>query len=82
MTGHFSRYLHLGTLVLRDNAGAPEVSTSTSGPWTKIATHTAMNARPALFSGAGAPPATIAGAVVGDWWLNTTTMELSKITGV
>lgn len=43
---------------------------------------TAVNARPALFSGAGAPPSTIAGAVVGDWWLNTTTMELSKITGV
>ena len=43
---------------------------------------TAMNARPALFSGEGAAPSTIAGAVVGDWWLNTTTMELSKITGV
>ena len=43
---------------------------------------TAMNARPALFSGAGAAPSTIDGAVVGDWWLNTTTMELSKITGV
>lgn len=41
-----------------------------------------VNARPALFSGAGAPPATIAGAVVGDWWLNTANMELSKITGV
>lgn len=43
---------------------------------------TEMNARPALFSGAGAAPSTIAGAVVGDWWLNTTTMELSRITGV
>ena len=43
---------------------------------------TTVNSRPALFSGAGAPPATIAGAVVGDWWLNTSTMELSKITGV
>ena len=43
---------------------------------------TAMNARPALFSGDGAAPSTITGAVVGDWWLNTTTMELSKITGV
>lgn len=42
----------------------------------------AMNARPALFSGAGAAPSTIVGAVVGDWWLDTTTMELSKITGV
>lgn len=46
------------------------------------ATTSAMNARPALFSGAGAAPSTISGAVVGDWWLNTTTMELSKITGV
>lgn len=46
------------------------------------ATTTAMDARPALFSGAGAAPSTIDGAVVGDWWLNTTTMELSKITGV
>lgn len=46
------------------------------------ATTTAMNARPALFSGAGAAPSTIAGAVVGDWWLNTTTMELSRIMGV
>lgn len=41
-----------------------------------------VDARPALFSGAGAPPAAITGAVVGDWWLNTSTMELSKITGV
>ena len=43
---------------------------------------TAMNARPALFSGEGAAPSTISGAVVGDWWVDTTTMELSKITGV
>ena len=46
------------------------------------ASTTAVNARPALFSGAGAPPAAITGAVVGDWWLDTTTMELSTITGV
>lgn len=45
-------------------------------------TKTYVDSRPALFSGAGAAPATIPGAVVGDWWLNTTTMELSKITGV
>lgn len=43
---------------------------------------TTVNSRPALFSGAGAPPAAITGAVVGDWWLNTTNMELHKITGV
>lgn len=47
----------------------------------KAATST-VNARPALFSGAGAPPSTIPGAVVGDWWLNTSTMQLFKITGV
>ena len=41
-----------------------------------------VNERPALFSGAGAPPSSIPGATVGDWWLNTTTMELHKITGV
>ena len=41
-----------------------------------------VNARPALFSGAGAPPSTISNARVGDWWLNTNTLELSKITGV
>ena len=41
-----------------------------------------VNSRPALFSGAGAPPSSIPGAVVGDWWLDTSTMELHKITGV
>ena len=41
-----------------------------------------VDSRPALFSGVGAPPSTIPNARVGDWWLNTTTMELSKITGV
>ena len=43
---------------------------------------TYVNSRPALFSGVGAPPSSIAGAVAGDFWLNTTTMELHKITGV
>ena len=41
-----------------------------------------VDARPALFSGSGAPPTSIDGAVVGDWWLDTSTMELHKITGV
>ena len=35
-----------------------------------------------LFSGAGAPPASIPGAVVGDWWLDTSSKNLYKITGV
>ena len=41
-----------------------------------------VDSRPALFSGPGAPPTSIDGAVVGDWWLDTGTMELHKITGV
>ena len=41
-----------------------------------------VDSRPALFSGAGTPPGSIPNARVGDWWLNTSTMELSKITGV
>lgn len=41
-----------------------------------------VNERPALFSGSGVPPSSIAGAVVGDFWLDTSTMELHKITGV
>ena len=41
-----------------------------------------VDARPALFSGSGAPPSSIPGATVGDWWLDTSTMELHKITGV
>lgn len=36
----------------------------------------------AWFRGAGAPPASIPGAKVGDWYLDTSTMELHEITGV
>ena len=43
---------------------------------------TYVNSRPALFSGSGAPPSSITGAVAGDFWLDTDTMELHKITGV
>ena len=35
----------------------------------------------AWFRGEGSPPASIPGAQVGDWWLDTTTMELHEITG-
>ena len=38
--------------------------------------------RPALFSGTGATPASISGAVVGDWWLDTDSKNLYTITGV
>ena len=41
------------------------------------------NRRGVIHSGAGGVPSgTIPGAVVGDYWLNETTMELSKITAV
>ena len=36
----------------------------------------------AWFRGPGAPPASIPGARVGDWWLDTDTMELHEITEV
>src|SRR5699024_2309181 len=48
----------------------------------KKADKTYVNSRPALFSGVGAPPSSIPGAVAGDFWLNEDTMELHKITGV
>ena len=79
------------TLVSRDANGNASFSNPTSGPHAatkgyvdaKDAEGKAYaNSRPALFSGAGAPPSSIPGAVVGDMWLNTTTMELSRITGV
>jgi hypothetical protein len=38
--------------------------------------------RPSTFSGDGPPPETIPGAVVGDFWLDESTMELHKITEV
>ena len=43
---------------------------------------TYVNSRPALFSGVGAPPSSIPGAVAGDFWLDESTKELHKITGV
>ena len=50
--------------------------------WYHVTNKAYVDARPALFSGSGAPPASIPGATVGDWWLDTSTMELHKITGV
>lgn len=41
-----------------------------------------VNLRPAFFSGPGRPPASVPGARVGDYWLDETSMELHKITGV
>ena len=46
------------------------------------ANKTYVDSRPALFSGVGAPPSSIPGAVAGDFWLDESTKELHKITGV
>mgnify|MGYP007051250778 CR=1 FL=1 len=80
-----------GTLVKRYSDGSFEVQ-NTARPRdavnkqyvdTQISTVDArIDTRPALFSGAGAPPYTISGARVGDYWLNESTMELHKITRV
>lgn len=41
-----------------------------------------IESRPAFFSGAGAPPGSIPGASVGDYYLDTGRMSLHRITGV
>lgn len=68
-------------IVQRDSFGNVDLPFAPHGPG-NATSKKYVDSRPALFSGAGTAPSTIAGAVVGDWWLNTTTMELSKITGV
>lgn len=80
------------TLVQRTSAGqvtVPATPSATTDAGSKAYVDTQVStlqakvqARPALFSGTGTPPASIPGAVVGDWWLDTTTMQLYKITGV
>lgn len=47
-----------------------------------VANKSYVDSRSAIFSGAGAPPSSIPGAVVGDLWLDLSTMEIYKITGV
>lgn len=42
----------------------------------------AVRARPALWSGSGKPPASIPGARTGDWWLDESSKDLYRITGV
>lgn len=75
------------TLMSRDSAGRARVSNPLNS--LDIANKAYVDAvdakvdlRPAFFSGAGAPPASIPGARVGDYWLNESTMELHKITSV
>ncbi|WP_147592770.1 hypothetical protein [Corynebacterium provencense] len=69
-----------GTIAFRTTGGAIVTGEPTAD--NHAATKASVERRPALFSGPGYPPSTLTGAVVGDWWLNTTTMELWKITGV
>ena len=67
------------------NASHTHTTSQVSGLSTalsKKADKTYVDSRPALFSGSGTPPSSIAGAVAGDFWLDTSTMELHKITGV
>ena len=84
-----------GALMKRTSTGAVSVAEPTAGVHAAnrnyvdgaVSASTAtinarIDARPALFSGPGAPPSTISGARVGDYWLNTTNMQLHRITGV
>lgn len=80
-----------GALMKRTSTGAVSVADPTAGVHAANRnyvdgaireTNARIDARPALFSGAGAPPATISGARVGDYWLDESTMQLHRITGV
>ncbi|MGV0434172.1 hypothetical protein ACUY3H_04315 [Corynebacterium ureicelerivorans] len=79
------------TLMSRDSAGRARVANPSNGydiankQYVDTAVGTAnarIDTRPAFYSGPGDAPATIPGARVGDYWLNETTMQLHKITGV
>lgn len=84
------------TVPLRGTGGTLPVGAPTSGEHaaTKTyvddavgtrATPAQVNARPAMFSGVGLPPATVPGAVAGDMWIDLTKpdeLKFYKITGV
>lgn len=80
-----------GTLMSRDSAGRARVNNPSNSldianksyvDGADSTLRARVDSRPAVFSGDGPPPASIPGAVVGDHWLDTTTMTLYKITGV
>ena len=71
-----------GKIPVREPDSANIQMTDEPAEWYHVTHKGYVDARPALFSGSGAPPASIPGATVGDWWLDTSTMELHKITGV
>lgn len=66
---------HAATKTYVDSSLSDQVAALTS----------AVQARPATFSGEGEPPSSIPGAVSGDWWVDTTDpdeLKFYKITGV
>ena len=71
-----------GKIPVREPDSANIQMTDDPAEWYHVPHKGYVDSRPALFSGSGAPPSSIDGAVVGDWWLDTSTMELHKITGV
>lgn len=87
-----------GSIMQRDSEGLTYVNSSSTPKHAYHVTHkkyvddrdaatlaearALVGSRPAFFSGSGAPPSSIPGAVVGDYYLDETTMELHKITGV
>ena len=73
---------YYGQIPVRESNSANIQVTDTPVEWYHVTNKGYVDGRPALFSGVGAPPSSIPGAVVGDWWLDTDTMELHKITGV
>ena len=71
-----------------DSANAAKASENKAKSWAEL-TETSVDSRlarldsiRAWFRGEGPPPASIPGARVGDWWLDTSDMELHEITGV
>lgn len=71
-----------------DSAKAAKASEDKAKSWAELSETSATSALARLdilrawFRGEGPPPASIPGARVGDWWLDTSTMELHEITAV
>ena len=82
--GHsvYSGSAFYGKIPVREPDSANIQVTDSPVEWYHVTHKGYVNSRPALFSGSGAPPSSIPSATVGDWWLDTSTMELHKITGV
>ena len=74
--------------IATDAANAAKASEDKAKSWAELAETSGTSALARLdvlrawFRGEGPPPAEIPGARVGDWWLDTSTMELHEITAV